>query len=98
METKWIDTWRARWTRLKRTWDLICSGFILAAGIIVFVALLPEWPAIVWGTLTGDSEAARTLFICGAGVAVCVLQWRWRTAFYPQLRRDAAAARDKPSS
>lgn len=98
MESKWIDTWRTRWARLKRGWELGIAGLILVSGVLLFVALIPELPSMVWGTLTGDGEAARTLFICAAGVAVCVLQWRWRTAFYPQLRRDAAAARDKPSS
>lgn len=98
METKWLDTWRARWARFKRGWELGIAGLILGAGILLLVALLPELPSMIWSTLTGDGEAARTLFICGAGVAVCILQWRWRTAFYPQLRRDAAAARDKSPS
>lgn len=98
MENKWLDTWRARWARIKRGWELAISGLLLTVGVLLSVALLPELPSMVWGTLTGDGEAARTLFICAAGVAVCVLQWRWRTAFYPQLRRDAAIARDKSSS
>lgn len=98
MENKWFDTWRARWARMKRVWELAISGLLLTVGVLLSVALLPELPSMVWGTLTGDGGAARTLFICAAGVAVCVLQWRWRTAFYPQLKRDAAAARDKSSS
>lgn len=88
--TKWLNTWRARWVGLKRAGELGLSGLLLAVGVVLFVALLPELPGMVWGALTGDREATRTLFICAAGIAVCVLQWRWRTALYPQLRRDTS--------
>lgn len=26
MENKWLDTWRARWARMKRGWELAISG------------------------------------------------------------------------
>jgi membrane protease YdiL (CAAX protease family) len=91
---KWLDTWCTHWVRMKRGWELGISGLILAMGALLFVALLPELPGLIWGALNGDSDAARTLFVCAAGIAVCLLQWRWRTAFYPQLRRDAT--RHKP--
>lgn len=87
MGTKWIDTWRVRWARVKRGGELGLSGLLLMVGILLSVALLPELPGLVSGTLAGDGETARTLFVCAAGIAVCVLQWRWRAAIYPGLRR-----------
>ncbi|MDT8880299.1 hypothetical protein RSO68_12540 [Halomonas saccharevitans] len=90
METKWIDTWRVRWARVKRGGALGLSGLLLVVGILLFVAFLTELPGLVRGTLTGDGEAARTLFFSAAGIAVCILQWRWRTALYPELRSDAS--------
>ncbi|SDL22638.1 hypothetical protein SAMN05661010_01127 [Modicisalibacter muralis] len=90
MGTKWINTWRVRWARVKRGGELGLSGLLLVVGILLSVALLPELPGLVRGTLAGDGETARTLFVCAAGIAVCMLQWRWRTAIYPQLRRDTS--------
>ncbi|MBZ9539081.1 MULTISPECIES: hypothetical protein [Halomonadaceae] len=85
---KWLDTWRARVARVKRGVGLVISGLLLVVGILLSVALLPELPGLVSGTITGDGEAARTLFVCVAGIAVCVLQWLWRATIYPELRRD----------
>ncbi|GAB2712723.1 hypothetical protein [Halomonas garicola] len=85
---KWLDTWRVRWTRLKRGMGLVISGLLLVVGILLSVALLPELPGLASAALAGDGEAARTLFVCVAGIAVCMLQWRWRAAIYPELRRD----------
>lgn len=90
MKTKWIDTWRDSLARVKRGGELGLSGLLLVVGILLSVALLPELPGLIRGTLAGDGEAARTLFVCVAGIAVCMLQWRWRTAVYPQLRRDTS--------
>ncbi|SHE52293.1 hypothetical protein SAMN02745148_00522 [Modicisalibacter ilicicola DSM 19980] len=90
MGTRWISTWRARWMRVKRGGELGFSGLLLVVGILLSLALLPELPGLVRGTLAGDGEAARTLFVCAAGIAVCMLQWRWRAAIYPQLRRDTS--------
>ncbi len=90
MGTKWIDIWRARWARVKRGGELGLSGLLLVAGILLSVALLPELPSLVRGTLAGDVETARTLFVCAAGISVCMLQWRWRAAIYPELRRDTS--------
>lgn len=87
MGTKWIDIWRARWARVKRGGELGLSVLLLMVGILLFVALLPELPGLVSGILAGDGDTARTLFVCAAGIAVCVLQWRWRAAIYPGLRR-----------
>ncbi|MEC8937729.1 MAG: hypothetical protein VYB20_11075 [Pseudomonadota bacterium] len=89
-KTRWLDTWRARWVGIKRAGELGLSGLLLAVGVVLFVTLLPELPGMVWDALTGDEEVTRTLFICAVGIAVCVLQWRWRMALYPQLRRNAA--------
>ncbi len=83
MGTKWIGTLRVRWARVKRGGEVGLSGLLLVVGILLSVALLPELPGLVRGTLAGDGEAARTLFICAAGIAVCLLQWRWRAAIYP---------------
>lgn len=85
---EWFDPWHARWARLKRGMGLVISGLLLVVGILLFVALLPELPGLVSGTLAGDGEAARTLFVCVVGIAVCILQWQWRAAIYPELRRD----------
>jgi len=87
---KWLDTLRTRWVGLKRAGELGLSGLLLAVGVLLFVALLPELPGMAWGALNGDGEAASTLFACASGIAVCSLQWRWRVALYPQLRRDAS--------
>lgn len=89
-DIKWLDTWRARWARVKRGEELGLSGLLLVVGIFLSVALLPALPGLVRGTLAGDGEATRTLFVCAAGIAVCMLQWRWRAAIYPQLRRDTS--------
>ncbi|KAA0017431.1 hypothetical protein F0A16_12790 [Salinicola corii] len=85
---KWLDTWRVRVARVKRGMGLVISGLLLVVGILLSVALLPELPGLVSVALTGDGEAARTLFVCVAGIAVCVLQWLWRATIYPELRRD----------
>lgn len=85
---KWLDTWRVRVARVKRGMGLVISGLLLVVGILLSVALLPELPGLVSAALTGDGESARTLFVCVAGIAVCVLQWRWRATIYPELRRD----------
>jgi hypothetical protein len=85
---KWLDTWCARVARVKRGVGLVISGLLLVVGTLLSVALLPELPGLVSGTITGDGEAARTLFVCVVGIAVCMLQWRWRAAIYPELRRD----------
>lgn len=90
MGTKWIGTLRVRWARVKRGGEVGLSGLLLVVGILLSVALLPELPGLVRGTLAGDGETARTLFVSAAGIAVCVLQWRWRAAIYPQLRRDTS--------
>lgn len=95
MESKWIESWRSRWAYAKRLFELGVSGLLLVSGVLLALALTTELPGMVWGTLTGDGEAASTLFIFGAGVAVSILQWRWRAAFYPQLRRDAKVERHK---
>lgn len=88
--TKWLNNWHARWACIKRAGELGLSGLLMAVGILLFVVLLSELPSMVWDALTGDGEAAGTLFVCAAGIAVCMLQWRWRTAIYPQLRHDAS--------
>jgi len=93
MDGKWFDTWRGRWARLKRAWELGVAGLLLFVGIVLFLVSIPELPSMIWGTLTGNGDVASTLIVSVGAIAVCVLQWRWRTAFYPQLRRDAAAAR-----
>ncbi|WP_219861527.1 hypothetical protein [Vreelandella piezotolerans] len=85
---KWLDTWRVRVARVKRGMGLVISGLLLVVGILLSVALAPELPGLVSGTLAGDGEAARALFVCVVGIAVCVLQWQWRAAIYPELRRD----------
>lgn len=90
MGTKWICTLRVRWARVKRGSALGLSGLLLVVGILLSLVLLPELPGLVSGALAGDGEAARTLFVCVAGIAVCMLQWRWRAAIYPQLRRDTS--------
>lgn len=87
MEDKWMSIWRARWAQIKRGVELGLSGFLLVVGIMLSVALFSELPGLFRETLTGDSETARTLFVCTAGIAVCVLQWRWRAAIYPGIRR-----------
>ncbi|MGP9575358.1 MULTISPECIES: hypothetical protein [Halomonadaceae] len=87
---KWLDAWRVRWARVKRGVEMGLSGLLLMVGILLSVALLPELPGLVSGTITGDDEAARTLFVCLAGIAVCMLQWRWRAAIYLQLRRGTS--------
>lgn len=84
---KWLDAWRVRWARVKRGVELGFSGLLLMVGILLSVALLPELPGLVSGTLAGDGDIASTLFVCVTGIAVCVLQWRWRAAIYPGLRR-----------
>lgn len=84
---KWLDTCRVRWARIKRGGELGLSGMLLVVGILLSVALLPELPGLVSGTLAGDGDIARTFFVCATGIAVCVLQWRWRAAIYPGLRR-----------
>ncbi|ARS53522.1 hypothetical protein B9G99_12190 [Kushneria konosiri] len=76
--------------RIKRGGELGFSGLLLIVGILLAVALLPEFPSLTRGALTGDNEAMRTLFACLAGIAVCLLQWRWRAAIYPQLRRKVS--------
>lgn len=85
---KWLDVWRVRWAQVKRGVELGLSGLLLMVSILLSVALLPELPSLVSVTLAGDGEAARTLFVCVAGIAVCVLQWLWRATIYPELRRD----------
>ncbi|WP_030073707.1 hypothetical protein [Halomonas alkaliantarctica] len=85
---KWLDTCRVRWARVKRGVGLTISGMLLVVGILLSVALLPELPGLISVALAGDGEAARTLFVCVVGIAVCVLQWQWRAAIYPELRRD----------
>lgn len=85
---KWLDAWRVRWARVKRGVELGLSGLLLMVGVLLSVALLPELPGLVSGTLAGDADTARTLFVCAAGIAVCVLQWRWRAAIYTEIRRD----------
>ena len=85
---KWLDTWRVRVARVKRGMGLVISGLLLVVGILLSVALLPELPGLISVALAGDGEAARTLFVCVVGIAVCVLQWQWRAAIYPELRRD----------
>ncbi|MGC3875387.1 hypothetical protein ACPF7Z_19280 [Halomonas sp. GXIMD04776] len=86
-KTRWLDAWRVRWARVKRGVELGFSGLLLMVDILLSVALLPELPGLVSGTLAGDGDIARTLFVCATGIAVCVLQWRWRAAIYPGLRR-----------
>lgn len=85
---KWLDAWRVCWAQVKRGVELGLSGLLLMVSILLSVALLPELPGLVSGTLAGDGDTARTLFVCAAGIAVCGLQWRWRAAIYPGLRRD----------
>ena len=84
---KWLDIWRDRVARVKRGVGLVISGLLLVVGILLSVVLLSELPGLVSAALAGDGEAARTLFVCVAGIAVCVLQWLWRAAIYPELRR-----------
>lgn len=88
-----IDVWRAWWACVLRSWELGLSGLLLGVGILLSLALLPELPHLAWGTLTGRFEATRTLFVCAAGIAVCILQWKWRSAIYPQLKHDASKKR-----
>lgn len=85
---KWFNAWHVRWVRLKRGMGLAISGLLLVVGILLSVALLPELPGLISVALAGDGEAARTLFVCVVGIAVCVFQWQWRAAIYPELRRD----------
>lgn len=85
---KWLDTCRVRWARVKRGVGLAISGMLLVVGLLLSVALLPELPGLISVALAGDGEAARTLFVCVAGIAVCVLQWLWRATIYPELRLD----------
>lgn len=80
---KCLDTWRVRWRRVKRGMGLVISGLLLVVGILLSLALLPELPGLISATLAGDGEAARTLFVCAAGITVCVLQWQWRAAISP---------------
>ena len=96
MNSKWFNSWCTRWARLKRAWELGISGLLLVAGIILFLVSIPELPSMIWGTMTGNWDAASTLIVSVGAIAVCVLQWRWRTAFYPQIRRDAARIAEHP--
>ena len=89
MPSQWFATWRVRWMRIKRLAELGLSGVLLLIGALLVVALIPALPSVVTNALAGDIHAIKTLLVCTAGIAVCVLQWRWRTAIYPQLRRDA---------
>ncbi len=70
---KWLDTWRVRVARVKLGVGLVISGLLLEVGILLSVALVPELPGLVSVALAGDGEAAHTLFVCVAGIAVCVL-------------------------
>ncbi len=95
MVDKGFDTWRARWARIKRGWELVFSTLFLLLSVLLSVAILPELPSITSRMLAGNGDAAQFLFIYIAFMAVSVLQFRWRTAFYPQLRRNASAALNK---
>lgn len=93
MPSQWFATWHARWMRIKRLGELWLSGVLLLIGALLVVALIPALPGMVSNALAGDTHTIKTLLVCTAGIAVCALQWRWRTAIYPQLRRDVSQDR-----
>lgn len=79
---------KEKWARVKRAWGLGLVGLIAVMGALLFLALLPRFPSMLWGTIHGDGESARALFGYIGGVGICWLAWHWREAICPQLRRD----------
>lgn len=93
MKTK-LDAYGAKWGRVKRTFELVLAGVLLAMGVLLFLALLPSLPGMLWDAVRGDAEAVRGLISAAAAIGLCWVQWEWRAVVYPQLRREARKQRE----
>ena len=73
------------------------SGLLLLIGGVLFILLLPTLPNTLHGLLSGDLGALYILVDIIAGLGVYWLQWRYRHAVFPQLRRDSRRLKQQPS-